>query len=541
MQADGYQGICTATQLDQVRLNPNGKYRLMNNVDLKGINWVPIPSRASDGNFNGIFDGNNKKVFNLQGEANNTALFFRNKGIIKDFVISGISISAEEYAAGLAIINSGLIHSVMTVGNIVVTKGSVGGLVVSNSGYGTIEDSTAVVTITRLYSGNFGTSFGGLAGQNTGLIQRSASHGSITITGNAANIGGLVGWAYHNSNPGEINTISSTLSDVEIDARGNPLLGHTANVGGLVGGYFSNPVQIINSSAHGNIRGDFWVGGLVGRTAGVGQWSELGSELSKNVIVGSIATGNVSGAKYLGGLVGGMLGGDLLITKSSAHGNITALPGIENHCGVLNNMPYYCAFAVGGLVGQAFSATIERSFYTGSLDTTQGILANTGGLVGWFGNGADKSTTPALIRDSFAQGNVTSGSSHILQFSTSQYGAINYALGGVVGLMTGPDPLTDPNIVRIERTYHGGGRIFNPEAPASGRGVVGERYYGATSNFSVSDCYWDKSTSPGISSPLGGVGKTTEEMHHAATFTAWDFSSTGPWKIVEGVGYPTLK
>ena len=60
---EGYIGIYTAEDLDNVRNDLNGKYILMNDLDLAGAAFVPIGS--SDEPFTGIFNGNGHVISGL--------------------------------------------------------------------------------------------------------------------------------------------------------------------------------------------------------------------------------------------------------------------------------------------------------------------------------------------------------------------------------------------------------------------------------------------------------------------------------------------
>ncbi|HPO13273.1 MAG TPA: hypothetical protein PLI09_07495 [Candidatus Hydrogenedentes bacterium] len=62
---------------------------------------------------------------------------------------------------------------------------------------------------------------------------------------------------------------------------------------------------------------------------------------------------------------------------------------------------------------------------------------------------------------------------------------------------------------------------------------------GFSEDSSAPYCYWDAEAS-GITTSQGGVGKTTNEMQTASTFTSggWDFNTI--WGIDEGTSYPYL-
>lgn len=60
---DGYTGVYTAEDLDNVRNDLNGKYILMNDIDLGGKNFVPIGDSGDP--FTGIFNGNGYVISGL--------------------------------------------------------------------------------------------------------------------------------------------------------------------------------------------------------------------------------------------------------------------------------------------------------------------------------------------------------------------------------------------------------------------------------------------------------------------------------------------
>ena len=89
---DGYIGIYTAEDLDNIRNNLSGKYILMNNIDLSSYdNWNPIGT--SETPFTGELDGNGYAVENMtitaeQQEALNAGLF----GYIKNAIVKNLTI-----------------------------------------------------------------------------------------------------------------------------------------------------------------------------------------------------------------------------------------------------------------------------------------------------------------------------------------------------------------------------------------------------------------------------------------------------------------
>jgi hypothetical protein len=92
----GWTPIYTAQDLNNIRNNPEGKYILMNDIDLKGWgNWVPIGDM--DNPFHGQFSGNGYTIYNLSitssTNSNAYGLFGYAQALIKDLSLQNINIS----------------------------------------------------------------------------------------------------------------------------------------------------------------------------------------------------------------------------------------------------------------------------------------------------------------------------------------------------------------------------------------------------------------------------------------------------------------
>jgi hypothetical protein len=214
---------------------------------------------------------------------------------------------------------------------------------------------------------------------------------------------------------------------------------------------------------------------------------------------------------------------------------------------------------VGGLAGDAHSATISNCYSSGSIQGTTGGGGSgdyVGGLVGFH-------ESPSTITDCYSTASVTgagryvgglvgeSGNSISNSYST---GSVSGASGGIaIGGLVG-----ESNFGSITNCYSTGS-VSGPSSTDVG-GFVGYNYFGTITNCystgnvsgasatnigglvglehsgTVSNCFWDKSTS-GMSASADGTGKTTMEMKTLSTFTststsglttAWDFE-TNPY------------
>jgi hypothetical protein len=269
--------------LDEVRIDLNGNYRLMRNLDPStagyhqlasetandGMGWQPIGS--SPNQFTGIFDG---QGFTLEGlfinrpETDRVGLFGRSGGAIRNIGLKNTNVIGDRWVGALVGVNVGTISDSQADGDI---KGnmSVGGLSGTNESNGFVNNSYS--------SGNvYGVNHvGGLVGWNGNHSVVVNSCSTSNVKGEEWRIGGLVGTTYR-------GTISNSC------AAGN-VYGGSA-VGALAGSSSSSILH--NLYANGNVNGRSYVGGLVGRNI-------EGSTLSN-----SYSTGKVSGHYLAGGLVG---------------------------------------------------------------------------------------------------------------------------------------------------------------------------------------------------------------------------------------------
>ena len=250
--AQGYTVIKTAQDLDNIRNDLDGKYILMNDIDLSSYaNWDPIGDVDTGIAFSGTLDGNGYVVKNLTINSptkNFAGLFFGigdgtlGVGEVKNLGLENVDVRIESNTSdisvgALAASSSGVISNCYISGEI---KGEdfTGGIVGLN--IGTISDcsSSAVVIGDKHYTG-------GIVGYNIqGTITNSYSTGTIS----GVHSGGIVGCSYE-GNIFNCYTLSSVTGGL---------------AGGLVGYLVDGTVS--NSYATGLVQGTTEVGGLVGHS-----------------------------------------------------------------------------------------------------------------------------------------------------------------------------------------------------------------------------------------------------------------------------------
>jgi hypothetical protein len=248
------KGIITQKDLDDIRNDLNGRYILMNDIELDengagfdADGWLPIGDKKNE--FKCIFDGNNHKITGLwinRPRTDYVGLFgFARNARIKNLsveIAEGKEVKGKDYVGGIfgKLEHSSIVNS-CSLGNI-SGKDYVGGIAGEVGSIGSREE--AISSITNSYSiGNISGkgSVGGIAGyvDENSSITNSYSIGNISGNKNVGGIAGYVDGGYGNSTPIIINSYSI----------GN--ISSNNSVGGIVGliskGYITNNAAI-NSS-----------------------------------------------------------------------------------------------------------------------------------------------------------------------------------------------------------------------------------------------------------------------------------------------------
>ena len=266
--------ISTAEQLDALRDNLPGNYRLASDIDLSGIEWMPVGTTAMP--FGGVFDGNGYEIKNLGivlSESDYVGLFGVNRGTIRKVKLTGVKITGRDYTGGLAGRSDGTIIDCSVSGD-VAGRNRVG--VLAGHTGGRIADSGAAGTVT-------GTEYvGGLVGyMSGGMVERSSA--SVNVSASLS-VGGLAGY------------MSSDSRIIDSGATGT-VAGKT-DTGGFVGGMSGGMIE--RSCAAGNVSSGNRSGGFAGC-------------LNNATLKNCFATGNVTKASYTAGFAGYSYGSGTVI------------------------------------------------------------------------------------------------------------------------------------------------------------------------------------------------------------------------------------
>ena len=374
--------ISTAEELVAMRLDPNGRYHLTKDIDLRGAEWVPFE-------FGGTLIGGGHKIKNFVLKYNNTSEF----GFFtaNNCTIEGICLSDFVY----------------TVSASVGSEVCVGALVGRNSG--DIRDcSITDCTVTVDFTANVSCPsfwFGLIAGKNLGVITGCSSSSSVDMD--------LVGAAMGNNRQ---------LTALHVGG----LVGESS--GTLSGLYYGGSITVRSeaiSSWNGYQQSYTRVGGIVGNNSGT--VSECYSDATLDYVTTFLANDHNNDYDFVRiGVLVGTNGGE--VSSSFSGGSLKLYARCESYA--------------GGLVGlNTTKGSIDACYSTVSLDISG---ADVGGLVGLNSNRIVYSYAAGSIITQRASGsvggfvgNTESGSVIMNCYSASRVDSAGTAAGAFFGSYNG--------------------------------------------------------------------------------------------------------
>ncbi|MBN2504326.1 MAG: hypothetical protein JXB20_03175 [Bacilli bacterium] len=368
VDTDNFIDIATVAQLQAIELNKS--YRLTADLDLSGIEWVPLGTY--DEPYLGIFDGNNHVISNMQITNRNglfNGLFAHVAGTVKDLEIKDFTIDYTApyltYAGGLSGYLSGDLDNVRVSGSIHVNNtksntfvGLMSGLVTAKITQTMTADQFVANTVTNVYA-----------------------TGSIDVnTKNFLFVGGLFGKIYNTELTGAVVDADIVAVSQNYRVYAGGLTGH--HYGGILVGFDdyvdSTDIPVENNFASGSItvtsQGTHAsIGGLIGYS----QYSILNDNIA---FVDIDYTGkNIYASPFIGEawntVVNGAIASSAIsvdINDSEGVAKISSLCGIKNPETDLSNHYYLVDTdqtldsAVGTLASTANLA--DPAWYTGKLD-----------------------------------------------------------------------------------------------------------------------------------------------------------------------------
>jgi hypothetical protein len=409
-----YIPITTIQELNHIRNNLSGNYRLMNDIDLDNVEWTPI---GSDAPFAGTLDG-------------------------KDFTISNLKITTPQAYVGLFGYNLGTIKN----------------LKLDNVNINIIDNQQIPFTA------------GAFIGANHGYIENLIGiGGSITIINGDSyvHLGGLVGRHFSqtiNQEPTQI--VNGLINQIHIDAKvRNSLDNVSSTVGGLIG--YTNSVNLRNSRNEGNIIGIVEtsnVGGLIG----MGFFTYIEESFNK---------GNLTANKNVGGLIGWVQNTRIIksfnlgkIEKTTSESsNMGGMIGYSAHDGSTHIIQSYNGASIigesiiGGLIGFVYQTNIVSLINSYNSGTLEGLGYMVGGLIGMgfnsnisISNSYNQSTVKGTTYVGGIVGYLSNSSLNLfrsLSISEVISTLTNSSLGGLLSIL--------PTEYFLEKSYYYGSIISN--------------------------------------------------------------------------------
>lgn len=241
--------IRTVKDLDNIRYEMNAHYVLGNDIDLNGMEWIPIGTSAAP--FTGTLDGAGYQIFNFTITLS-TMEYVGLFGVVKNAEIKNITVkdylvTGKNYVGSLAGSIQGTGWNIIDChvsGGKVTGVTSVGGLF-GNTTAASINDMSGCSSSAEVTAA--GSHAGGIVGSLSGKLTGSYAVGKVT---GASNVGGLVGYQVSAS------SIAGCYSTAEVKAT-------TARAGGIIG-YKAAKGSISNCYVLGIVSGTAGVGGIIG-------------------------------------------------------------------------------------------------------------------------------------------------------------------------------------------------------------------------------------------------------------------------------------
>lgn len=313
--------------------------------------------------FNGILDGDNKRIHNFSCELpqyDNVGLIGYNTGVVKNIWLSGANVKGHYYTGGVCGFNLGRIESCRTESSLIKADNFCGGI----AGF----DNGEIARCTNNSTVNCDYYVGGIAGSSSGRIDSCTNKPSGLITGQSC-VGGITG-----SNNAEVNSCSNLAAITGRD-----------NTGGISG---RNSFSTINNCTNsGAIQGGDCSGGIAGFNDGT-----ISRCVNESKVNGTYASGGIAGK---GGKIEGCTNkGDIQSTGNNAAGIVGVAKSTSEvrlcyNQGIIKAQAFAggicsdnvqgritscvsmgevsAAYYVGGIVGYN-SGTTTSSLFVGTLD-----------------------------------------------------------------------------------------------------------------------------------------------------------------------------
>ena len=366
-----------------------------NTTSIGTYNWTPI-GKDSSHIFNGIFDGNNHKIYGLNITGDTVTVRFSKASVA---TYERMDLSSLVGILG----TSGIVKNLEVASGRVVGR-YVGGCVAQNRGLiQNCVNRNKIVSYHAIIDGKYGNGnlyMGGIAGYNSGTIQNCKNNSSVTHedsgSDNVANMGGVVGYnsgkVYFSSNSGSLGTTSTNyvggvvgINSGVVEGCSNSGAFSATTAGGVVGSNSgtikkcSNSASITSCGNGGGVAG--YNSGLIDNVFNIGTVNPCAP--ISGTIAGIIASNSGSNAVLKNAL-------NLALVGNSRKGHsMAALVASNTNSGKILNT-YYDATVLTSLsavndnsgtttnVGGKSTADMKKDQFAWILNTTNGTAANSG-------------------------------------------------------------------------------------------------------------------------------------------------------------------
>ncbi len=382
-------------------------YKLMNNIDLTGVEWTPL---APSG-FQGVFDGNGYIINDLANSAN-MEYFGLFRLILDGAEIKNLQIEMDdEYISGA---NSGLLaaqivgdgNSTVTINNLEfdindpVTVGDNFGFLAGNVSDAIITIDNIEISLSNDTTLNFERNAGGLVGNYEGgdlTVNNANIILDEIISSNEANIGGLVGnfeggmgssdvrvtnsdVEFHfNGNADNVGGLFGTMNDVLVFIDNISMLADfenssaTQNYGGLIGYVLESNIDVSDVRTEDNniyFMGNYENAGLIIGNS-FQNWNVSISNIEIEGQFFSDSSEQSPNARNVGGVIG--------YSEYDQYGSFMELNNMNI---IIDFMNYY--ENTGGLIGfnRGHSVTVEDVDIVAEFGTNGEVVQNAGGFIG---------------------------------------------------------------------------------------------------------------------------------------------------------------
>jgi hypothetical protein len=431
--------IATVDDLRNIVNTKGYTHRLVNDIDLKGIDWQPLAS------FFGILDGNGFAIKNMsivtvyEEESPSVGLFtYISSAYIKNLSITNATIivtykselgnNIYSYVGTLAgqIGDYTRLENLNISSDILVISDSpssgweshyLGGVAGYAGSYNTYVDITANVVLAQ--EGKYHMYQGGIMGRQAGSYSNFDNinvvmNGTIKSLNNYNSaIGGVVGYS-----EGQAITYRNLTSDGKLT-----VIAGSSYMGGLIG-EMRRGGKITQSSSKMTLNNlNNTAGGLVGLLSAS---TIENSSFEGKIENGSSNTGGIAGYAVDQSKIINVNFTGLVMSESNNSGGIVGYANDLTAIGLVSNGTVNGNYNVGGLFGEIYNSKIEKSINQ-SLVVTLNI--NAGSISGYSIN----TKYSQIIADGIVQGTVNAG---------------RYNFGGVVGV--GYNNLIENSIVLAE-------------------------------------------------------------------------------------------